>query len=321
MKGFEYIKIHSVEEAVPVLEKGRAEVFAGGIDLMGRLKTMMSPNVPEVLIDIKSIAGMHELKEEGGFLRIGPLVTLAEIAESPLIKEQYATLAEASRTAATPELRNMGTIGGNICQFVRCWYYRAEHNAFNCLRKDSSGICYALKGDNRYHSIFGDIEGCMAVNPGNIAPVLIALNASIKTSKRTVDAENFFTINGEKTTSLDDNELISEIQVPKSDTNTRSSFLKFALRKAFGFAIVSCSAVITSDAGTVSAARICLNAVYNTPYRASAAEEAIVGKAIDEVNAEAAGEVTVSSAMALSMNKYKIQIAKTLVKRAILACK
>jgi xanthine dehydrogenase YagS FAD-binding subunit len=209
----------------------------------------------------------------------------------------------------------MGTIGGNICQYVRCWYYRSEHNAFDCLRKSpAGGICQALVGDNRYSSIFGAMNGCVAVNPSDTAPALVALDARIVTTKQTVDAEDFFTMNDEKTTILDDDEIVTEIQVP--EFSGKSAFLKFALRKSIDFPIVNCAVAISNGS-----ARICLNAVYNTPYRATAAEDAIAGQTINEANAEASGAAAVANASALPMNKYKVQIAKTLVKRAILACK
>jgi xanthine dehydrogenase YagS FAD-binding subunit len=222
---------------------------------------------------------------------------------------------------ATPELRNTGTIGGNICQFVRCWYYRAEHNAFPCLRKNPTGVCYALAGDNRYHSIFGAVNGCLAVNPSNTAPALVALKARIKTSERTINIDDFFTVNGEKTTVLDDDEIVTEIQIPTPTTGTKSAFFKFALRKAFDFPIVNCAAAITSAVGTVSAARICLNGVHNTPRRALEAEDFITGKAINDTNAEAAGSATALDATVLTHNSYMVQIVKTMVKRAILACR
>jgi CO/xanthine dehydrogenase FAD-binding subunit len=158
--------------------------------------------------------------------------------------------------------------------------------------------------------------GCMAVNSSDIAPALIALDANIKTTKRVIEAEKFFTAKGHKTTILDDNEIVTEIQIPTPASGTKSAFLKFALRKSIDFPIVNCAAMINGEA-----ARICLNAVFNKPYRARAAEEAIAGKSIDETNAEAAGEAAVSDAVVLEANRYKVQIAKVMVKRAILACK
>ncbi|MFC1928284.1 FAD-dependent oxidoreductase [Chloroflexota bacterium] len=162
--------------------------------------------------------------------------------------------------------------------------------------------------------------GCLAVNPSDIAPVLIALNAKIKTTKRDIEAERFFTAEGEKTTVLGDDEIVTEIQVPTPSAGTKSKFIKFALRKSIDFPVVSCASAIESERGVVKAARICLNAVYNQPYRATKAEESIIGKAVDELTAEASGDLAVAGACPLAKNTYKIQIAKTLVKRAISAC-
>jgi CO/xanthine dehydrogenase FAD-binding subunit len=162
---------------------------------------------------------------------------------------------------------------------------------------------------------------CVAVNSSDTAPALIALEAKIKTTKRTIKAEGFFAVDGDKTTVLDDDEIVTEIEVPKPGAGTKSTFTKFALRKSIDSPIVSCAAVIQSEKGTVKLARICLNAVYNTPYRATRAEEYIKGKPINDSNAEKAANAAVTNTCPLINNSYKIQIAKTLVKRAILACK
>ena len=163
--------------------------------------------------------------------------------------------------------------------------------------------------------------GCDGVNPSDIAPALVALNATIVTSKRKVKAEEFWVADkGLKPTILDNDEIITEIRIPRPAANVKSSFLKFAMRKSIDFPIVNCAAAIESKDGVVKSARICLNAVYSNPYRVTKAEDAIKGKPIDEANAEAAGAAAVSDAIPLPYNKFKIQIAKTLVKRAILAC-
>jgi xanthine dehydrogenase YagS FAD-binding subunit len=316
MKDFNYIRAGTVEEAVSFLSEGGVEVIAGGTDLLGRLKAMISPKAPDVLVSIKTIPELYRLKEENSILAIGALVKLADIAKSAIIRDSYTALAEAAGKVGTPELRNMATIGGNICQFVRCWYYRAEHNAFNCLRKNPAGICHALSGDNRYHSILGAVNGCIAVNPGDLAPVLMALNASIFTSQRTIAADKFFAMNGEKTTIINYDEIITEVRIQKPAPGTKSAFIKFAQRKAFDFPVVNCAAVIGD-----SSARICLNAIHNMPYRATSAENTIIGRNIDDINAEEAGNVAIPEASELTMNKYKVHLARIMVKKAILACK
>lgn len=163
--------------------------------------------------------------------------------------------------------------------------------------------------------------GCYAVHPSDMAPALIALDGRIKTSKRTVDAEDFFKVGVKSTTVLDNDEIVTEIEIPLPKDDAKSAFMKFAIRKSIDFPIVNCAAMIAKDGRKVRAARICLNAVYVKPYRATKAEEAIVGKAIDEKNAERAGNAVIADAEPLSGNRYMVQIAKTLVKRTILACK
>jgi xanthine dehydrogenase YagS FAD-binding subunit len=163
-------------------------------------------------------------------------------------------------------------------------------------------------------------EGCIAVHPSDTAPALIALDARIKTSKRTVPAEDFFQVEVSRTTVLEEDEIVTEIQVPKPENGAKSAFLKFALRKSIDFPIVNCAAWISTQGGKVENVRICLNAVYVKPYRAFKAEEAMIGKTIDETGAEAAGNAAVSDAKPLHDNTYMVQAAKTMVKRAILAC-
>jgi xanthine dehydrogenase YagS FAD-binding subunit len=261
-------------------------------------------------------------------LKIGALTTLTTIAKNATVLANYAALAQAAKAVATPELRNQGTIGGNICQKVECWYFRADDNLFPCLRKDPKGICYAVAGDNRYHSIFGGVNGCFAVNPSDTAAALTAFGASIVTNKKTWAIKDFFAVNGENTTALAADEIVTEIQVPTPPAGTKSAFTKFALRKSFDFPIVNCAAVITQAAGSVSAASIALNAVHNLPRKAADAETSIKGKAISPATAEAAGSAAVSGATAMPANantttignEYMIQIAKVMVKRTILAC-
>jgi xanthine dehydrogenase YagS FAD-binding subunit len=321
MRKFAHINASTLDEAVLTLRRygGKARIIAGGTDLLGKMKDEILPAYPEALVNIKTIPGLDFIKAEDGMLRIGALTRLEDIATNATVKGKHSALAEAAHRTASPHIREMGTIGGNICQDIRCWYYRNPHNRFPCLRK-GGGRCYAIDGDNRYHSIFGgSVEGgCLAVHPSDTAPVLIALDAKVKTSKRTINAEDFFHVEVIKTTVLDDDEVVTEIQVPAPAG--KSAFVKFALRKSIDFPIVNCAAMITSSGRTASAARICLNAVYVKPYRATKAEEAIVGKPIDEASAEAAGSAAVSNAKPLPHNNYMVQIAKTLVKRAILAC-
>jgi len=323
MKKFAHFNASTVEEAVTLLKRyqGKANLIAGGTDILGKMKDRILPVYPEALINLKTVPGLDCIEKDEGTLKIGALATLEDIAHNSIVKKKYAALAEAARRTASPHLREMGTLGGNICQDIRCWYYRHAENRFPCLRK-GGGRCYALAGDTRYHSIFGGSveEGCIAVHPSDTAPALIALNGKIKTSKRTINADDFFQGEVSKTTVLDKDEIVTEIQVPEPVDGTKSAFFKFALRKSIDFPIVNCAAMITSSGGKVEAARVCLNAVYVKPYRAFKAEEAMVGKEINEATAEAAGDAAVADAKPLADNQYMVQISKVMVKRALLAC-
>jgi len=323
MKTFAHFNASNMEEAVSLLNRyqGKAALIAGGTDILGKMKDRILPTYPEALINIKTIPGLDEIREENGFLKVGPLAILEDIAHHATVRSRYFALSEAARRTASPHLREMGTLGGNICQDIRCWYYRNPENRFPCLRK-GGGRCYALKGDTRYHSIFGGSvdEGCIAVHPSDTAPALIALDAVIKTSKRTVKAEDFFQVEVTRTTVLEADEMVTGIHIPEPEKGTKSAYLKFALRKSIDFPIANCAARITMAKGQVSAARICLNAVYVKPYRALGAEAAIIGKTINEKNATAAGSAAVASAKPLADNAYIVEAARALVKKAVLAC-
>ncbi len=324
MKPFVHINAKSIDEAVSSLNHygQRAGIIAGGTDLLGKMKDRILPRYPEALINLKTIPGLDFIEEEEGGLKIGALTRLQDIAGHGGINAQYSALAQAARRTASPHIREMGTIAGNICQDIRCWYYRNPDNRFPCLRK-GGGRCYAIQGDNRFHSIFGGSvkEGCYAVHPSDMAPALIALNASIKTSKRCVLAEDFFQVGVTQTTVLEPNEIVTEIQIPKPADKARSAFIKFAIRKSIDFPIANAAAMITCSNGKVFDARICLNAVHVIPYRAMEAEDAIKGKEITEGNADIAGDAGVANADPMTHNGYMVQIARTLVKRTILACR
>jgi len=324
MQTFAHFNAATIDEAISLLRryKENASLIAGGTDLLGKMKDRILSAYPEALINLKTIPGLGDIREADGFLRIGSLAILEDIAHHPVVSARYTGLAEAARRTASPHIREMGTIGGNICQDIRCWYYRNPENRFPCLRK-GGGRCYALEGDTRYHSIFGGSvdEGCIAVHPSDTAPALIALDARIKTSKRTVQAEDFFQVGVSRTTVLDSDEIVTEIQIPLPVEGSKSGFQKFALRKSIDFPIVNCAVMIVFSGDKVVSARVCLNAVDVRPYRAIKAEQAIVGNLITEGTAEAAGNAAVLGAKPLKDNAYMVQVAKILVKRTILACR
>jgi xanthine dehydrogenase YagS FAD-binding subunit len=322
MKTFAHYNARSIEEAVGLLTeyKGKAKLNAGGTDLLGLLKDSILPDYPEAIINIKTITGLDTIKADTAGLKIGALSKLADIARSPAVKEKYPLLSEAAHSVATPLIRNVATIGGNLAQDVRCWYYRYPHQIGGpvlCRRKGGK-TCNALAGDNRYHSLFGAAHGCVAVNPSDIGMALIALDANIVTSQRTIAAPAFFHTGAIGSTVLAANELVTEIQIPPLPAGVRQHFRKFTLREPVDFAIVSVASVITIKSGICADARIVLGAVAPAPVRAGKAEEIIKGRPIDEANADEAATAALLDAKPLSRNAYKVEIARTLVKRAIL---
>jgi xanthine dehydrogenase YagS FAD-binding subunit len=314
MKAFNHTNAKTLLEAKTALAGGKATLIAGGTDLLGTLKDNVLPTSPATLVNIKTIKpSLDYIKEEAGVLKIGATTRLADIASHETVNKKYTAIAQAASRVATPHVRDMGTIGGNIAQLHRCWYFRKPENRFPCVRKGGTQ-CFAMMGDNRYHSIFGNVNKCIAVHPSDIAPALIALNASVVTTTRKINAENFFDVKFPGNTVLLPGEFITEIQVPAPPAGAKSAFLKFAIRKSIDFPIVNCAVMVGGGAP-----RIALNAVAPKPYRAVKAEKAIAGKPINEANAEAAGAAAVEDAKPLAATKYKVQIAKTLVKRALLA--
>lgn len=323
MQTFRHYNATSIEEAQFYLGRygGQARVIAGGTDILGKMKDEISPFYPDALINIKSIPGLDGISMDDDGLSIGTLVRLEDIAHDERIKGNGPALAQAAQRTASPHLREMGTIGGNICQDIRCWYYRKPNNRFPCLRK-GGGRCYAIEGDNRYHSIFGASVkgGCLAVHPSDTAPALIALDAVVRTSRRKIRIEDFFDVGVERTTVLEPDEIVLELRIPKPPKETKSAFIKFAMRKSIDFPIVNCAARITLSGDRINAARICLNAVYVTPKRATKAEEVLLGKALNKESAGEAARAAVIGAMPVRYNRYMVQVAKALVERSVLAC-
>ncbi len=324
MRKFAHINATTIDEAVNALKGGKAVVNAGGTDLIGTLRTYVLPDslYPETVVNLKSISpSLDYIKEDGGTLKIGACTRLEDIAKSSVVKAKWAALAEAAHKTASPHIREAGTIGGNICQVNRCWYFRKHDNRFDCIRKGGN-MCFAMAGDNRYHSIFGAVSACLAVNPSDTAPALVVLNAKIVTNKKTINAADFWKVAVPGSTALEADEIVTEIQVPAPASGVKTAFMKYAQRASIDFPVVNCAAAIGGGE-----AKICLNAVYNMPYSVTKAEESIKGKTINDAAAEAAATAGVSTAMAMPANgsnpgnKWKIQIAKTLIKRTILACK
>jgi xanthine dehydrogenase YagS FAD-binding subunit len=322
VRPFKHFNAASVDEALSLLKdyKGEARLMAGGTDLLAVLKDQILEGYPKALINIKTIPGLDKIQENEEGLKIGALAKLADIVLSPSVQATVPVLSQAAGAVASPEIRSMGTIGGNLCQDVRCWYYRYPHHMggrFLCHRK-GTGPCHAIKGDNRYHAIMGG-KACVAVCPSDTATALAALDARLTIispeGKRKIPIHELFTALG---TTLGPGEIVTEIQVPSPPKGIRQRFLKFTLRKPIDFAIVSVASLIAVEKGLCRDAKIVLGAVAPTPLRAEGAEQAIKGKPLDDATAEDAATAAVSGARALSRNAYKIEITKTLVKRAIL---
>ena len=322
MRPFMHLNARSVKEACGLMAEydGRAVLNAGGTDLLGTLKGENLFEYPEALINIKTIAGLGRIVESKGSLRIGALTKLSTLVNSTLLKERYPALVEAARTVATPQIRNAGTLGGNLCQDVRCWYYRYPRHIGGpilCARK-GKGPCLAVKGDNRYHAVMG-AKKCFAVCPSDTAVALAALEGQITVAgpkgQREIAVTEFFTPLGN---SLKRDEMVTGVEVPSIADESKQAFLKFTLRKPVDFAIVSVACVITVKGGMCTDARIALGAVAPGPVRAMKAEESLLGRVVDEKAAADAAEAALAGAKPLSMNAYKIEIAKALVKRAIL---
>ncbi len=323
MKRFKHFDARTIDEAVFLLKEfdGKANVIAGGTDIIGLFKDNVLAESPEALVNIKTIPGLDYVKEEDNMLKIGTLALLHDLSHDELIKSKYTALAEAARRTASPHIREMGTLGGNICQFSRCWYYRAPNNRFKCIRKGGED-CFAEEGENRYHSIFGNVKDCLAVHPSDTAPALIALEAKVKTSKRVIEMADFYQAEDPKKFSvLDSDEVVIEIQIPAPAANSKSKFEKFAIRKSIDFPIVNCASMVEVEGNTVKKARVCLNAVFVNPYVAQKAQEYVEGKALEDEVVDTAAELTMQDAKALSRNEYKIEIAKSLIKKTLLACK
>jgi xanthine dehydrogenase YagS FAD-binding subunit len=310
MKHFTHMDVASADEAA----KNAGDdswIIAGGTDLLGTLKDEILRGYPVKLVNIKTIPNLDYVKEEGDVVKIGALAKVKDIASNDIIKSKFACLAEAAAKVASPPIRSMGTIGGNICQMHRCWYFRCADNRFDCHRKGGT-YCPAMVGDNRYHSIFGQLNDCYAVSSQETGPALVVLGATVVTTKRSIPIEEFFTAGVPRSNVLESSEIVKEITIP--NRNHKSAFTKYALRKAIDFALVSCAVAVDED----GVLKVALGGVYPTPWRSLAAEQA-VGGSITSSSAKSAGDAAVVDAMPLAENVYKVEIARALVERTLLA--
>lgn len=321
MEKFAYVNATNVEQAPSLLsgEWGETMVIAGGTDLLGELKEYIE--TPAKVVNLKTIPGLDEIKADATGLTIGALATLGEIAAHSTIRKHYTALAEAAASVASPQIRNVGTLGGNLCQRPRCWYYRNPE--IICLKKGGD-MCYAVDGLSKYHAIFGG-GPVYIVHPSDTAPALIALGAAVKIigpeGERTMPLEEFFIlpdINPQRENILEPNEVVAEIHVPKPAAHTKSFYLKVRERGSFDFALVSVAAAFEMDAATCLSASLVLGGVAPIPWRSAAAEAALNGVRITEAVAKRAGGEAVKNAEPLNDNGYKVTLTQNLVSRAIM---
>ncbi len=320
MRSFKHFQAETAAEAVALLTKfrGKARLHAGGTDLLGMLKDEVLPDYPRALIDIKTIKGLDTIQGESGQMKIGALAKLREIAASPLVRDRYGVLAEAARSVASPQIRNAATLGGNLCQEVRCWYFRyPDHlgGAISCARK-GKGPCLAVKGDNRYHAVLGG-KKCLAVCPSDTAVALAALDAQLvltgPNGDRKTTVSDFYHPMG---LAIEGNEILTEIEIPVPPREARQHWFKFTLRRPIDFAIVSLATIIAEADGVCQNARLALGGLAPSPVRAQAAEEFLSGRILNVDTAAQTSELALAGARPLSRNAYKLVIAKALVKRA-----
>ena len=327
MRGFDYYKVTTVTQAISLLTRyqEKAAIVAGGSDLLTMMKDrLQGPKLrpPEHLIDIKGIKELGSIREEKNGLRIGAAVTLSNISSSPLIGGKYPLLSQAAAQVAVPQIRNVGTLGGNLCQRPRCWYFRGKLFK-DCLRK-GGGNCYAPGGENQYHAILGG-ENCYMVFPSDMAPALTALNARVEIGtpkgNRLIPIEQFYVKpekNVLKETILAPAEMVLAVEIPAPAPGSKGAYLKLKERQAFDFAIASVAVTVTLRNGIVSDARIVLGGVAPYPFRAISAEAALKGKKIGDAIG-AAAQAAVAGAQALSNNGYKVKAAKGILEQALVS--
>ena len=327
MKSFEWTNPTNVNEAVKMLTPTAGgdideapRPIAGGQDLLTTMKDYTSR--PVRVVNLKNIRGLDRITLNARGLTIGALVTLSELEEHAGVRKSFPGLAEAAQSIATPQIRNLGTVGGNLCQRPRCWYFRLEEVI--CLKKGGSE-CYAASGENKYNAIIGGGPSYI-VHPSDLAPMLLALGASVTVvgaaGRRSIPLDKFFTLPSEgnirRENVLKNEDIITEISVPSSPVAARSTYLKFKERESLDFALASAAvAVQLGPDRTVRDARIVLGGVAPIPWRVPAAEKFVNGKTLTpDVLAEAA-KIALADARPLEKNAYKVPLAQTLVRRAL----
>lgn len=320
LPNFSYVRPTNLADAVRRLAVPGARVQSGGTDLLGCLRDgVFGADTVVSLSGVPDLGGIRRGLDGG--LTIGAMTTLSEIAAHPEIGERYPTLAQGAAAAASPQLRNQGTIGGNICQRPRCWYFRGD---FHCARKGGEK-CFAVEGENQYHCIFGG-DVCFIVHPSDTAPALVALEALVRivgpSGSRSVPAEKFFilpTTDFTRENVLTTGEIVTEIVLPPQPRGTRGVYRKVRARGSWDFALTGAAVVATVAGGTVERARIVLSGVAPAPWRSPDAERTLVGKHLSARTARSAAAAAVKGAQPLSGNGYKMELLRGTVEEALLS--
>ena len=321
MPAFELLQPASIADAQKLLEQNGSDawIMAGGLDSFDWLKDRIKR--PKVLVDLSGIEELKGIRAIGGGVEIGAMTTLTEVVKHPLIREKYSLLSDGAEQAASPQIRNQGTIGGNVSQDARCWYYRA---GWPCYRAGGN-ICYAdtPTGRNREHAIL-HAERCVAVNPSDSAPALIALDAKfvIRTPKgeRIIDAENYFIgpdIDITRLHILQPGDLLTAIRIPADWAGSRFYFEKVRDRNVWDFPLLNIACAMQVSSGAIQRIRLAVNGAAARPLRLKAVEDAVRGQPATAATGESAGKLAVEGAVPLQFNAYKIPLMRNLVKRAI----
>jgi xanthine dehydrogenase YagS FAD-binding subunit len=321
MKAFSNANPKSVQEAVKLLEqKGAgAAVVGGGSDLLGMVKERLIQ--PDVLVHLRSIRSLDQVKEQGREVRIGGLITLAALAEHPVIRRRYKVLADAAGVVGTPQIRHAGTLAGNVCQRPWCWYYR---NGFPCY-KNGGKTCFSVTGENEFHAIFGGGPSYI-VHPSDTALALAALDAKFRIAgpkgERTVPVADFFALPSKdpsRENTLAHDEVLVEVHLPEAAPGLRSMYHKELDRESWTHAVVSVAVALDMNGETCRSARIVLGGVAPIPWRLPKVEAMLAGQRITPELAAQAGEAAVEGAQPLAKNKYKVPLTKAVVKRTLRA--
>jgi xanthine dehydrogenase YagS FAD-binding subunit len=327
MKNFELHEPATLKEALAVLARhgNRAKVLAGGSDLVsGIMKDWIqgpAMPLPEVLVDLSAIPRLRGIRADRAGFTIGAMTTLSEIVEAKALGQSLPLLVQSAASVASPLIRNYATLGGNLNQRPRCWFFRGPE--FNCLRKGGD-TCFSIEGDNRYHNILGD-EGCYIVHPSDTATALLALNAEVRVAslagERTLPLDRYFLSPGQdilRENVLKPEEVLVEVFIPTPAAGTRQAWSKLKNRQVYDFAVVSVAAAFTLDGGRWRDGRIALGGVAAVPYRASVIENQLKGKPVNDAVRQAAAALA-AIARPMSRNGYKVEVVQDLVERTLLS--